>query len=127
MRDDTFKSSATSSIVRSLMTGRPRTPVPALCEPAFEVGLRGENWSPGGHATPPSAWRPWLWPLPSWGHDLGGVHRLARTAAGAFRWRRGVTLGDASIDPGVDFTSSHATAFRPSETGFGNLPLRIAS
>jgi hypothetical protein len=41
VRGDTFKSSAASSMVRSLLTGRPRTPVPVVREAAVEAGLRG--------------------------------------------------------------------------------------
>jgi hypothetical protein len=41
VRGDTFKSSAASSMVRSLVRVRPRNPVPMICEAALDVGLRG--------------------------------------------------------------------------------------
>jgi hypothetical protein len=40
LRGDTFKRSAASSMVRSLVRGRPRTAVPVVS--AFGIGLRGE-------------------------------------------------------------------------------------
>jgi hypothetical protein len=41
VRDDTFKSSAVSSIVRSLVRGRPGVAVPAVRDADLEVGRRG--------------------------------------------------------------------------------------
>ena len=43
VRDETFKVSATSSIVKSLVIGRPRVPVPVVRGLAFGAGFRANN------------------------------------------------------------------------------------
>ena len=53
VRGDMFKSSAASSMVRSLVTARPRTTV--VCEPVSDVGLGAGLEPPGGHVSGPPA------------------------------------------------------------------------
>ena len=128
MRDETFKVSATSSIVKSLVTVGPEyrcrwyagSPLELGSAPTMEFG-RSCYASFGVAVVALAAAVSVLVTTSVVPTDLRGRPRRRFDGVAASRSAMRALIQASTSD------LSHATAFRPSETGFGNVPLRIAS